>query len=486
MIDRLGKVLGLLLLGLILVVLGFVMDKINLRTFSFLIFFGTGSFLFFAPLSWAIHLLVLYVGIEGFAKLMTNYNPIIHVGADILIVCLWARVIFTHLLYRKPLPTNYPPLTGLFLLHVIWFVITIANPHALSVVASLAGAKLYITIVSLYFFGFYLTRDAKSVRAFMIPWVLILGIQVVTSMYQASIGPSSVTSLSPAYSIALQKYGVFAFRPFGLTSQPGMPCVFIYITIPFVLYFLVYSRSILISLILLPALPGSFVTLLVCQVRSALLKGLLESFIFTAFTFKELSSVSRRLRIYIIPIIIFTTLSITFIMPIFLSRILTGNKDNQRAIERSLTLFDYARVSTARHGALDRFMEYAQSFPLGAGLSRIGAAAGHFQYLIEAENLGRGFFSDNLWVEMVVDLGLPGVLIISSILFLTLGRGLFSLLRIRDPELRILQWTILSSLSAILLGAYGAEPILYNPEGPFFWFFAGVITRIPQLDRENA
>ncbi len=474
------------ILCICLLFIGFYMDKLQFKFVLFTLFFGIGSVFLVAPINWTIHLFVIYLGVEGFAKLMTNYNPIIHVGSDILIISLWIRILLTVLIQRKSLPIRYPPLTSLFLIHAIWFVITITNPSALSLLASLAGAKLYLTIVSLYFFGYYLTTDVKKIKSFMIPWIVIAALQIGPSLYQSYIGPSSVTSLSPNYVHALEKYKGYAFRPFGLTSQPGFPGIYIYISFLFLLHFIFYSRSLLISLGMIFLLPGAIVTLFVCQVRSALLKTILGSIAFLLPTIKKIAKSSLKTKALTISMVAAATMSILIASPILINKVSEGNKDNLRAVNRTLTLFDYNNVSKARSGAMNRFITYAEMVPFGAGLSRIGAAAGKFQELLQMDRLfGVDFFSDNLWIELLIDLGIPGLIIINLIIFMILKIGITGFFTIKDPELKALQWTVLCSLCTILIGAYGAEPILYNPEGPFFWFFSGMLVRIPKLDQEK-
>ena len=472
------------LFGLTLFSLGFFNDSISFKFLIFSTFVSIGIFLLSIPMNWAIYILFFYLGIEGFAKMMTQYHPIIHVGADILIVTLWIRILITQIIQRKGLPTTYPPLTFLFFIHFLWFTVTLANPYSLSLFASLAGAKLYLTIVSLFFFGYYLSSDLKTVESFMTPWLMICVLQVATSLYQAAIGPSSVLSLSPTYAFALKKFEGYAFRPFGLTSQAGGPSVFLYLCTPFMVYFLFYSRSLLTKLAIPLLLFTSTLTVFVCQVRSSLLKTILGGAGVFFFATRNLQTLSQKTRKGTFLAIGIATIGIILIGPYWIDKILDANPDNQRAFDRSLSLFEYKNVSQARSGALDRFLKYTELVPLGAGLSRMGSASGKFQELIAANHyFSNTFFSDNLWIELLVDLGLPGLIIFTLILISIIIKAFMGFLKIQNPEFKAVQWTLICALGAILIGAYGAEPILYNPEGAFFWFFSGVALRIPTLDQ---
>ncbi len=465
-------------------ILGNVLYTLTFKVIAYFLFIIAGCTILFAPMNICIFIFFLYLGVEGFAKLLSAYNPIIHVGADIFIFSLWSRIGFRLITRQAQIPRQFPPLTLLFIIHFCWFSITILNPYSLSFLASLAGMKLYVTIISLYFFGYALAESIDQVRFFMIPWVIVAFFQTGTSLYQASIGPSSVLSISPYYGYALEKLGNYAFRPFGLTSLPGLPSIFIYLAAPFLIYFIFYSKNFWYALFLAAILPFSGITLFVCQIRSALLKslfGIFSYFLITLSRFPSLNHKTKKILLMGVPLCI-GSLFITG--PFLTQQLLKQHADNQRAIERSLTLFDYNNVSQARDGALNRFLTYAKLAPLGAGLSRVGAAAGKFANLNEVDrNFPFTFFSDNLWVELVVDLGLPGTFIYTCILVMIFFYGISNYLRLQNEALKGIYGAILCALIAIFLGAYGAEPLLYNPEGSFFWFFSGVLMRLPSLDQ---
>lgn len=59
-----------------------------------------------------------------------------------------------------------------------------------------------------------------------------------------------------------------------------------------------------------------------------------------------------------------------------------------------------------------------------------------------------------------------------------MGRGAIAIARTMDPELRTLQAALICPLFACVLGLWGAEGILYNPEAAFFWFFSGALMRL--------
>src|SRR5690606_10099611 len=120
-------------------------------------------------------------------------------------------------------------------------------------------------------------------------------------------------------------------------------------------------------------------------------------------------------------------------------------------------------------GISDRFLVYIKEIPLGAGFARVGAAAGAFSGLREGDKFFENdyFFADNFWLTALIEIGIPGMLIITIIFLSILWMGYKSYFEGQDQSLRMLQMAILASLSAIVLGLYGAEGIVYNPEACF-------------------
>jgi hypothetical protein len=474
------KIAAWALLGLAAFALGYSFDRLTVRGILLGAFAVLSLVVVALPYRWAITVLFAYLGFEGMAKLLTGYHPVVHVGADLLVGALAARVLFSFLLRRIRLPDRRPPLLPLFIAHFAWFFIAFANPYSLSLFASLAGLKVYVTMVLLYFFGYYLATGAPDVRRFVGVWAAVAAIQVVTSLLQAWKGPESVLALSPAYAGPLRKYEGLAFRPFGTTAIPGGSTVFVFLAAPFIVYFMLHARRLATRVAMMALLPLAGLMLLLCQVRASLLKAILGS---ALFVLEGLRRATGRQRARLLAFGAAAAIVMIAVLPRLTSRWVELQGESASAIERSLTLFDMEKARTARSGAFDRIVTFAKMVPLGAGLSRTGAAAGKFAADIQRDPFfnSNSFFTDNFWAATIVDLGIPGSLIITAIVGAILAGGFLGSRRIRSLELSLLHAAILSSLTAMVVGFWGAEGLLYNPEAAFFWFFAGVLMRLPEL-----
>lgn len=454
-------------------ILGVTFDKMGFQGFSFLALGLTLAGIIAAPLHASLILVIGFIWFQGFLKIVSNYHPFIHVGADAVVIALLLKVLFKNMGQHK----KAPPLTWLFVIHFSWIFIMLFNPYSLSMVSSIAGSKVYISMFLLYFIGYYLVNSLTDVKRLFAVFAVLGAVQTFFAIYQGIRGPSSVLSLHPGFQIPLAKMGSYAFRPFGLTHIPGGPSVYIYMVLPFLAYFIYYSRSQWVRLfsIVLPPLIG--VALFMCQVRSAIAKAAIALilFIFTMSTSRMPVSLSRRF-LYLTGAVSVGCVTL-FAMFSILGYSVDSYDDNERSLERSLTAFDFEAMSNARRGAFNRFLMYASDVPFGAGFSRVGAAAGAFADLHKTDPHfpQRYFFSDNLFVLLVIEIGIPGLLIVASMILSILFIGFRIWRREMRPRLLGPQMAILSSLVAITAGSYGAEGIVYNPESCFFWLFSGVM-----------
>lgn len=484
-----GQVKAVIAIVILLVffVLGVALEHFDLRFLAISILIIIGMLLAVLPIRFAFWMLNIYLGFEGFAKIVSFYHPMVHVGVDILVFVMSVKVFVMVLLKKTPIPEQKPPLIPIFLLHWCWFLITFANPYALSLVSSIAGVKMYVTIELLYFYAYYLIRNLRDVKITMGCWVFIVLVQVPFALYQGSMGPSSVLSIHPGFAKPLAKLTGEAFRPFGLTHLPGTPAVYISLTAPFVFYFLIRSRSMVVKILMSALIPGAIVTMFLCQIRSALLKAMIAT---SAYLVSRLTAFRRGIAISqlvkgvllaaaVVGLVLFAT-------PKLLKQSVKNQADNIRAIDRTLTLFDYDKASTARAGAMERFLSYTQMVPLGAGVARTGAAFMAFEKLnLQDKYFQETFFTDNFWVLLAVDLGIPGVIFMTIIVVVLMFHGSISLFTIKNTEIKEVQWAIMSSMFAICLGFFGSDGIVYNPDGGFFWIFAGIMMKLRDLDLEQ-
>lgn len=437
------------------------------------------------PMRWALFICLIYIGFEGFFKIFSDYNPLIHVGSDLLVVFLSLRVLVQVFARGNPLPHYFPPLIALFVFHFIWVIITLFNPYSLGAVASIAGSKIYVTMPLLFFFAYYNTESIEDIQFFLKAVLFVAIMHTIFGLYQGIVGPESVLSLHPRYAIQLEKYRDTAFRPFGLTNLPGGPAVYLAPVIPFALYMaLVYRHFLRWFLLSFCAAATSLV--LLCQVRSALLKLILGVVLFVISYTAVAVRLRSRMRFGMATIVL-ASLFLTFLTPKFVNYVLDSNEQNQNAIERSLSLFDINKISSARRGTWERFYQYLQDVPFGAGFARVGAAGGAFQHLQADDPFFKTnyFFADNFWIASLVEVGIPGMVILTLLVGAILILGYSKQRKLANPDYKLVMLSLLAGLVPLVVGLYASEGILYNPDASFFWFFSGAMLKIPHIEKNS-
>jgi len=114
-------------------------------------FFAAVSFLLFVMLRVDTCLMIFfaYLSVEGMLKLLTNYNPIVHIGADIILFFILVRWAGNKIITGEPF--ERVPYFGLIALHSFWIVIQVLNPYSIGLIPSLGSFKVHLTMIPLYF-----------------------------------------------------------------------------------------------------------------------------------------------------------------------------------------------------------------------------------------------------------------------------------------------------------------------------------------------
>ncbi len=483
---RLADFFSLSIFSLSVLIFHMVAPELGFKSLAFATFTVATMVIILIPVKWGLVFTFLYIGLEGFLKVVSGYHPVIHVGSDVLVIFLTLKTIFESVLGQTKDVRFTPPFAILFLFHFVWVFITLFNPYSLGLIPSLAGAKVYVTMMLLYFFGYSQTRTLKDADDFLKPLMIVVLLHTVFGIYQGMVGEQSVLSLHPGYAAQMDKFKNLAFRPFGLTNLPGGPAVYLSFMFPMALYVIFTFRSWLIRATFSIFLPAGVFLFLLCQVRASLIKMIIGSVLF----FLGLIFYSSRNRGRMQFILIFLTIitgALIYLLPQTLNIYMQQHELNSMAVDRSLTIFDIESVSQARRGILPRFLAYAETAPLGAGFSRIGGASVKFnQERMQDEFFDENyFFADNFWLACLIELGFPGMILLTILIGCIWWKSWRTVVHLQDFKSKTLGLAIFSAMTAMLIGLYGSEGILYNPDACFFWFFSGVLMKLPYLEENS-
>lgn len=422
----------------------------------------------------SIKLFFCYLSVEGLLKVVTNYHPAIHVGADILLLLICLNWFFTTVVtgFREA-KFRKAPITLPIIFFIIWILVEIANPYAISLYASVASFKVHITMIPLYFFGYFFINSKEQIVKY---WNLFLGICFMVCVFaviEYILGPKSITWMSPTYLEKLEHFQGYLYRPFSTTAVPGGASIFAHIAGLFAISFLFFKSSIIKRVVIYLLLFFATVTLFISQVRQLFL-AFLFIIIVSSFMMKRYLSKT-----------VFNMLIIS-IIGVFGFQIALEYALKERVIlKRFSTLLNVETYKTARVGGMGKMMDVAIKYPFGAGMSRTGSAATKFWEEIKKGRSVSPFLGavDNYFVAMMVETGIPGTLLITFIFLYFIIKGFLIQMKMRDKELKVLAASITAFFISLFIISFGSQPITANPYQSLFWFLGGILLKLPKIER---
>ncbi len=423
-------------------------------------------------------LIIGYSFLEGQSRVLWEYNPFFRIAFDLTVGVAIVRnfVVQRDLSTKGVLPR---PVLLLLLLHFMWYLVEMFNPALVSWFLPVAATKAYI----FPFLLFLLLR--KNPQAFEPQWLrsisvfilFLLGLEIALCLYQFQFKQDFMLALSPYYAKQM-KQGVFTdffFRPFGTTHVPGAITTFLYLATGFLFFSDHFSKK-RISMIL--GVCGLIVvTILICQVRSALVKFLLLT---PASAFAVMVTTRNRTKVMLRALLVSVLLGSVGIGYVVknIDRI-SEIFDLEAGLKRWETVDSYDSFKARRLGPLDAF-NAAQlrlgQFPLGLGPGTTAAAlilSGDVKKSdpVYRQDLFWGF--DNLYLSVIVEFGYGAVIYIA--LLASMPWLLFRKFRTlyRTGHLEESRFVLIAFLHVfvILVGNWGMIGIPYNPESFFFWLW---------------
>ncbi|HEX4923976.1 MAG TPA: O-antigen ligase family protein [Bdellovibrionales bacterium] len=415
-----------------------------------------------------------YMVFDGMLKILSGYNTVIHLGSDILVLTLAVRCLIEFAIAPADRRWVFPPFTAIFLVHLGWVTVQVLNPFGVSFLAGLAAYKVYMTFILLYFIAYLYLRSVEDLRALLWVAVIITALQVALSIYQFEHGEAGLLAFSRNYARPMEaRFVGRLFRPFGTTAVPGGASTWVFLSLPLIIALFFDSKHVLKRLFLVILLGLAAYTLFICQVRSAVLKGLLGMMLVALVMFWRRP---ERLMgaLGIVAALIYVT---TFFLEIEDPRLMMAQG-------RLLSLTDIEIIQASRGTHQNSFLYLWNNAPFGIGLSRVGAAGAYFKSEIARDQFfGPNWsWTDNLYLTLAVELGFPGM-----IFFLCLTMGPFFVLAYRAvvaetdrSGTRLLIAGAVGLLGASIMGHLGSEGSLYLPESAYFWLFMGAAVRFSE------
>jgi hypothetical protein len=435
-----------------------------------------------------------YLSVEGLLKLLSNYNRVVHVGIDIIVLSVAAAWIVNAVVTRRArLPRL--PWVPLILAYAAWIVLEVFNPYSPGLIPSLAAFKTHLTMIPLYFIGAALVRDKRGVIVMLAALSAIALVPYAAAILQYVAGPQSVLDLSPRFWQNISFY--HEWRPFGTSAVPGGASVFAFLLTPLALLLLIApGQTRRLRYLAGASIALATATFIVSGVRQMILGCALAILVMAALQLSRGRSRGLVAVIFVGLVGAGAYLGIqAYLTPISTANVkkYAGAPDiwrQRNVVDRLLTMTNTGLYLEARQGAPAAIWYRAQRYPFGAGLGRTGSGAGAFMAEIKADPRSADIerevgWSDNFYADEIVEAGLPGLVIWTTIL-LGLTAGAVRLARrARDPLVASAAAAIAGLFFTYFVISWGSQPLLSNPTLAYFWFLAGLLAALRRLDADT-
>lgn len=438
-----------------------------------------------------LHLIVAYLTLEGFLKMLSNYNKVVHVGMDIIVLALAGWLILESVVRRRAsLP--HLPFARVITFYVIWVMLQLLNPYSPGLVPSIAAFKIHLTMIPLYFIAAAEFDEPGEMVRFLVGVVAITMTPYIMALMQYALGPSSVLDLSPRF---WQNISYFHdWRPFGTSAVPGGSSVFAFIVTPLAMVLLVQPDArpsqkwiAVISMALAAA------TFFVSGVRQVFLGCLL-----TLVMMAVLMGARGRSRgafalggMLVVGMAMFLIVQ-TVLKPIATENVAADTRSPDIWRERDVTarmgtMLEVNAYRTARQNPLPHIWHRLTHYPFGAGLGRTGSAAGAFgaAYAQDARNAAiqrEVGWSDNFFADMIVETGLPGTIMLTVVLVGFFFRAARLARRAADPTISAFAGAMSGFYFSIFAMSWGSQPLLGNPITAYFWLLSGLLAACERME----
>ncbi|MBY0516470.1 MAG: hypothetical protein K2P81_06155 [Bacteriovoracaceae bacterium] len=458
--------------------LGFPSLKYVYLAYSFIVYL---SVLFFNPAT-TLPLIISYGFVEGQGRILWGYHPAARIAFDLLIVLATLRGFVTR---RDVKLARFLPIHMLFLisLHFLWYLVEIFNISGINTLAAIAGTKVYV-------FPFFLliyfrqneaifTSDYLQKISNLILFLLIL--ECALGIFQLQNLEGFLLDTSEHYRRAMRGdiFTLDKFRPFGTTQLPGAISVFIFLSMGLIFLRKKFQKWMIAFLV--PVFYLFFIVLIICQVRSAMIKtalvlvGILISLFINSkekmATIVRVSSIAAIL----IPVAVF------FVYP-KIEKQVEAYINLEAGFERWEGLDEVNDVSKHRltpSQVADIMFEKLYEFPIGVGPAMTGASGSLSTDLIQKDpiydkNTFWGY--DNFYLSLVIEFGYGAIFYIAY--FLSVPLALMYFLKVvflaKDFQSSKVISICLVNILIILAGNWGAIGLSYNPESFFFWLWTAI------------
>ena len=423
----------------------------------------------------ALALLMVYLGVlDGYLKLATGSNYVTFVRDALLYAIVIGLLVRATVQHQTIV---LPPLSGWAIGFVVLVLVQIANPQGGTLVHSLAGVRQHLEFVPLFFLTFIFVRTTKALRVFVILLLLIASANGIAGWIQFRESPQQFASWGPGYaervvgtgnfSLAGRTFGQVAGqssnRPFGLGSDSGSGGVIGAFAIAGILALVAQGRRMRYLVFAAIMAIGTTVAIITSQSR-----GVVIGSVVILLAFGLLTATSRdRLRVLL-------ALGLAVAVAFLITDAVISSQGSSALRYGGLSPSSLVHTADkARGRSLSRIPHNLVSYPLGAGLAAAGPASGTAP---GASTLTGNIDAENEFSFLVVETGIPGMLVLTAFTLRLLYLGLRRVKHEPDREARLLLAAVIAPLAGILILFFSSALTPTVPAGPYLWAVGGIVS----------
>lgn len=421
-----------------------------------------GAAVLLSSLDWRRHLIPIifaYVCAEGFVSLMFRGVAAALLLKDFLIILAYMSFLMEIVASRQRVRVRgvLIPMGVIGLLGIA----QIFNPALPNLLVGLVGFKILCFYMPLVFLGYYCFRDLAAVRRFLL---LLLGISVpvaAVAMWQYAVGPEALDIMGSGFAIARvqtqgSEYGSH-LRAIGTFASPGMLAWYAMSTIVVGVVVVGSARARRERFLAAACLFLAVLTLLVSGTRGG--------FVITAVIVSGMLFVGGRAR-YLLGGVVLVVGAVTAISMLL----------GEGVLGRLLTFGDVGMVWDRFAMPFEATGRALQRAPMGWGLGYASVGARHV--MPGGQPL---LFVENYYAKIAYELGWFGL---ATFIWLSVACAWHGVRGYRQCASREARWITACLgvfLAGVLMLSFIGTALDKIPLNVFFWFFLGLMLKIPEM-----
>ncbi len=427
-----------------------------------------------SSLEFGILALITAASLDGFLK---GLSPGWHTQLlkdYILAICILRWGWLSVLGHRRK--SMWHPMGVPIIFFVMWCIVQLLNARNASLIMALAGLRVWIIWLPVFFLTYDYMRSRKHVERFLI-FIIVLMIPLTAyGILQYHIGFDHLFNLGPGFDVykkaqyATPEYKV-ELRPPSTFISPhgfaGSAVMALLLCVGAMAYF--RDRRALQGLAVV-GMPLLVIALLITAVRNAYGSA--------AAAVLVLLGLIRQ------PGLVLLAVLVGYVAVWQVDQITGG-----AALERLNTVFTQPRRTQHRIMAQwGKAVHWWPNYPLGGGIAT-GAGRGRMLYsTVSVHDLApesRTPWAENEYARCLIELGIPGFLLYLWMLFTAMRLAFQSYRVAQQARDRWLLAAILAACTSMLLRLLVGAALYGWPEAILFWCYVAIAMRLPEIEAEE-